>query len=146
MALETKVGVYLCSGCGLNESINFDQLTKVALEEHKVPVCKVSPWLCNQENVEMIKKDVETEKLNRVVIGACSQRFLSDQFNFGSDVFVDRVNLRENVAWSHKPNDDDTQMLANDYLRMGIAKVRNCELPEPFKEKLMKQYWLLEAV
>ena len=136
MALETKVGVYLCSGCGLNESINFDQLTKVALEEHKVPVCKVSPWLCNQENVEMIKKDVETEKLNRVVIGACSQRFLSDQFNFGSDVFVDRVNLRENVAWSHKPNDDDTQMLANDYLRMGIAKVRNCELPEPFKREI----------
>jgi quinone-modifying oxidoreductase subunit QmoB len=136
MALETKVGVYLCSGCGLNESINFDQLTKVALEEHKVPVCKVSPWLCNQENVEMIKKDVETEKLNRVVIGACSQRFLSDQFTFGPDVFVDRVNLRENVAWSHKPNDDDTQMLANDYLRMGIAKVRNCELPEPFKREI----------
>ncbi len=136
MALETKVGVYLCSGCGLNESINFDQLTKVALEEHKVPVCKVSPWLCNHENVEMIKKDVETEKLNRVVIGACSQRFLSDQFTFGPDVFVDRVNLRENVAWSHKPNDDDTQMLANDYLRMGIAKVRNCELPEPFKREI----------
>ena len=136
MASENKVGVYLCSGCGLNESINFDELTKVAAEENKVPVCKVSQWLCSNENVEMIRNDIKNENLNRIVIGACSQRFLSDVFSFGNDVFVDRVNLRENVAWTHKPNDEDTQMLANDYLRMGIAKVNNCEIPEPFQREI----------
>ena len=136
MSSENKVGVYLCSGCGLNESINFDELTKVAAEENKVPVCKVNQWLCNEENIKVMKDEIKAESLNRVVIGACSQRFLSDVFNFGQDVFVDRVNLRENVAWTHKPNDEDTQMLANDYLRMGIAKVNNCEMPEPFKKDI----------
>jgi len=136
MAIETKVGVYLCTGCGIGESINCDQLVQVASKENKVPVCKVSPWLCSEENVDMIKKDIESENLNRVIIGACSQRFLSDVFKFDSKVFVDRVNLRENVAWTHKPNDEDTQMLAEDYLRMGIAKVRNCEPPEPFKKDI----------
>jgi len=136
MAIETKVGAYVCSGCGIGESINCDQLIQVASKENKVPVCKVNSWLCSEESVEMIRKDIESEKLNRVVIGACSQRFLSNVFKFDPEVFVDRVNLRENVAWTHKPNDEDTQMLAEDYLRMGIAKVRNCEPPVPFQKDI----------
>ncbi len=131
MAIETKVGVYLCSGCGIGESINCEGLAKVATGESKVPVCKVNGWLCSEEGVGAIREDIEKESLNRVVVGACSQRFLSDVFRFDSKVMVERVNLRENVAWTHKPNDEDTQMLAEDYIRMGIAKVRNSELPEP---------------
>ena len=136
MAIETKVGVYFCSGCGIGESINCEKLIQVAVKENKVPVCKVSPWLCSNESMEIIKKDIENEQLNRVIIGACSQRFLSDVFKFDSKVFVERTNLREQVAWSHKPNDEDTQMLAEDYLRMSIAKVRNSEPPEPFKKEI----------
>ncbi len=134
MAIETKVGVYLCSGCGIGESLNCDQLAKVATSENKVPVCKVDGWLCSEEGIDVIRKDIESDKLNRVVIGGCSQRFLSDVFQFGSDVMVDRVNLRENVVWTHKPNDEDTQMLAEDYIRMGIAKVRNSEPPVPMQK------------
>ncbi|MFZ0455883.1 MAG: hydrogenase iron-sulfur subunit [Ignavibacteriaceae bacterium] len=136
MAIETKVGTYICSGCGIGESINCDQLIQVASKDNKVPVCKVNSWLCSEESVEMIKKDIENEKLNRVVIGACSQRFLSDVFKFNPEVLVDRVNLRENVAWTHNPNDEDTQMLAEDYIRMGIAKVRNSEPPVPFQKDI----------
>ncbi|NNG26418.1 MAG: hydrogenase iron-sulfur subunit [Ignavibacteriaceae bacterium] len=131
MAVETKVGVYLCSGCDIGEAVNIDELGKVASEESKVPICKNNPWLCSEAGVEEIKNDIKNENLNRVVIGACSSRFLADIFKFDSDVLVDRVNLRENVAWTHKPNNEDTQMLASDYLRMGIAKVRNSEPPKP---------------
>ena len=136
MAIETKVGAYICSGCGIGESINCEKLVEVASKENKVPVCKMNSWLCSEESVEMIRKDIESEKLNRVVIGACSQRFLSDVFKFNTDVLVDRVNLRENVAWTHKPDDEDTQMLAEDYIRMGIAKVRNSESPVPFQKDI----------
>ena len=136
MAIETKVGAYICSGCGIGESVNCEKLVEVASKENKVPVCKMNSWLCSEESVEMIRKDIESEKLNRVVIGACSQRFLSDVFKFNTDVLVDRVNLRENVAWTHKPDDEDTQMLAEDYIRMGIAKVRNSESPVPFQKDI----------
>ena len=136
MAVEPKVGVYLCSGCSIGESLDIDQLVKVASDENKVPVCKVNHWLCSGESIDSIKKDIENESLNRVVIGACSQRFLSDVFKFDSKVLVDRVNLRENVAWTHKANDEDTQMLASDYLRMGIAKVKNSEPPEPLDKEI----------
>ncbi|MBT8381189.1 MAG: hydrogenase iron-sulfur subunit [Ignavibacteria bacterium] len=131
MSVETKVGVYLCSGCEIGEAVNIDELGKIASEESKVPVCKNNSWLCSEAGVEEIKNDIKNENLNRVVIGACSHRFLADVFNFDSDVLVERVNLRENVVWTHKPNDEDTQMLASDYLRMGIAKARNSETPKP---------------
>ncbi len=131
MAIETKVGVYLCSGCGIGEAVHCEGLAKVATGENKVPVCKTNNWLCSEEGIRTIREDIGNEGLNRVVIGACSQRFLSDVFQFDAKVMVERVNIRENVAWTHKPNDEDTQMLAEDYLRMGIAKVRNSELPEP---------------
>ncbi|MGD8307546.1 MAG: hydrogenase iron-sulfur subunit, partial [Ignavibacteria bacterium] len=133
MAIETKVGVYLCSGCTIGECLNMDELAKVATDENQIPVCKTDGWLCNEKGIETIKKDIEAENLNRVVVGACSGRFLADVFKFGPDVLVDRVNLRENVVWTHKQNDEDTQMLAADYLRMGITKVKTSEIPEPFQ-------------
>ena len=136
MAIETKVGVYLCSGCEIGSCLNMDELAKVATDENKIPVCKIDPWLCSEKSIETIKKDIDNEKLNRVVIGACSQRFLSDIFKFDSKVLIDRVNFRENVVWTHKPNDEDTQMLASDYLRMGIAKVQNSEPPEATENEI----------
>lgn len=133
MAEDTKVGVYLCSGCGIGDAINMEELSKIASEENKIPLCKINPWLCSENGVEEISNDIKSENLNRVVIGACSQRFLSDVFRFGTEVLTDRVNIRENVAWTHKPNDEDTQMLASDYLRMGIAKVKNSKPPVPLE-------------
>ena len=87
MAIETKVGVYLCSGCEIGSCLNMDELAKVATDENKIPVCKIDPWLCSEKSIETIKKDIDNEKLNRVVIGACSQRFLSDIFKFDSKCF-----------------------------------------------------------
>ncbi len=133
MAEDTKVGVYLCSGCGIGDAINMEELSKIASEENKIPLCKINPWLCSENSVEEISNDIKSENFNRVVIGACSQRFLSDVFRFGTEVLTDRVNLRENVAWTHKPNNEDTQMLASDYLRMGIAKVKNSKPPVPLE-------------
>ena len=59
-------------------------------------------------------------------------------FDFGNDIVTDRVNLREQVAWCHEPNDEDTQMIAEDYIRMGIAKVMNSDPPVPYIEETSK--------
>jgi len=130
MADETKIGVFLCSGCGIGDAIDVDDLMEVA-GEAGAAVCKKHACLCDPEGVELIKTDIGGEELNRVVVAACSHRVMTQQFNFGPDMFVDRVNLREGVAWSHEPNDEDTQMMAQDYVRMGVAKVENGDVPHP---------------
>ena len=67
-------------------------------------------------------------------------------FKFDS-CMVDRVNLREHVVWSHprsefpalteeekedENNYDRVQMLAEDYIKMGMAWVEKVTLPEPY--------------
>ncbi|MCD6561345.1 MAG: FAD-dependent oxidoreductase [Deltaproteobacteria bacterium] len=130
--MEKKIAVYICSGCGIGDALDIEQLSKVATDDGGVPICKIHPNLCSKEGVELIKKDISGEEVNTVVIAACSHRVMYDAFSF-ENCILDRVNLREQVVWSHKPGDEDTQMMAEDYLRMGLAKVGNMELPEPYK-------------
>jgi len=128
-----KIAVYICTGCGIGEALDIDALSKVATGEYKVPVCKTGEQLCGSEGVDLIKKDIESEGIDTVVIAGCSSRVNFDVFKFGADKVVERVNLREQVVWCHTPDDEDTQMLAEDNLRMGLAKQKNMNIPEPYQ-------------
>jgi quinone-modifying oxidoreductase subunit QmoB len=130
--MEKKTAVYICTGCGIGDALDIEQLSKVATDEGSVTICRNHANLCSQEGVELIQNDIAKEGANTLVIAACTHRVMYDAFNFESCI-VDRVNIREQVVWCQKPGDEDTQMMAEDYLRMGMAKVDNMELPEPFK-------------
>ncbi|MBI4667029.1 MAG: hydrogenase iron-sulfur subunit [Nitrospinae bacterium] len=140
MAEETKVvkktGVYICSGCGIGGAVDVSQLEKVATGELKIPVCKTHPFLCDAEGARVIKDSIVNDGVNAVVVAACSPRVNYDIFDFGESVLLDRVDLREKVAWSHEPGHEDTLMLAQDYLRMGLAKMKEMNYPEPVKEQV----------
>jgi quinone-modifying oxidoreductase subunit QmoB len=135
--LDKKLGVYICSGCGIGEGLDLDKLSGVATQEYKIEVCKTHPFLCGEEGIKLIKKDIE-EGVNTVVIAGCSPRVNYNVFSFGPAVVLERVNLREHVIWCHPPQDEDTQMLAEDYLRMGIAKAQKVLPAEPYSEKMDK--------
>lgn len=138
MAIETKVGAYICSGCDIGEAVDIDALQKVGTDELKLPVCKIHEKLCHQEAIQMIKDDIASENLNRVVIAACSNRTKVQEFNFKNGVITDRVCIREHAAWVMEPKTEDTQMAAEDYLKMGVARMRNTEPLEPFIEEICK--------
>lgn len=130
--MDKKTGVYVCTGCGIGDALDIEQFAKVATGEGKVPVCRTHANFCNADGVETIKKDIAGEGVNSVVIAACSPRVMCDVFNF-ENCIVDRVNLREHVVWVQPPGDENTQMMAEDYLRMALAKVQAMELPVPYK-------------
>ncbi len=128
--MEKKIGVYICSGCGIGRSMDLDALSAVAAE-YKVAVCRQDPFLCGHEGVSRIVADMDAEGLSSAVIAACSQRVMTDVFNF-TDKIIERVNLREQVAWSQPAGEEDTLMMAQDALRMGLVRARESEPPEPF--------------
>ena len=134
--MERKIAVYICRGCEIGESLDVEALTGAVTEAGGVALCRDHPCLCGKEGLALVKQDVE-EGANVPVIAACSPRFLTSTFTFDGCV-TERVNLREHVVWSHEPNDEDTQMLAEDYLRMGLARAKKAEIPEPFQEEIDK--------
>jgi len=138
--MEKKVGVYICSGCGIGEALDIAQLAKVATSEQKVPVCKTHPFLCGEEGLGVIRNDMAQEGVNTLVVAACSRRAKTDAFSFDpTQICLERVNLREQVAWCQPAGADDTQMLAEDYLRMGIVKAKKMEPLVPFREEISKK-------
>jgi quinone-modifying oxidoreductase subunit QmoB len=57
---------------------------------------------------------------------------------FGPDALVERVNIREGVAWVSEPKSAETQNLAEDYLKIGLVKAQKTSFPEPFIKELEK--------
>ena len=142
--MDKKYGVYICEGCGIGESLDVAALKDVA-EEEGLKV-KTNPVLCSKAGVEFLEKEI-ADGVNTLILCACSRRVNYDIFQFDGCI-VDRVNIREGVVWSHPRSEfpalteaekkdeekfDRVQMMAEDYLRMSMARVEKVDLPEPYK-------------
>jgi len=143
--MEKKTGVYICTGCDIDKAVDIAPLEKIATGKFKAPICRSHPFLCSQEGVQLMKDDQKNEGINCFVIAACSQRYHQTTFDLGKEAIVIRVPIREQVAWLLEPRNaegkvnEDTQMAAEDYLRMYTSKVRMVSLPEPYvQEKTSK--------
>jgi quinone-modifying oxidoreductase, subunit QmoB len=131
-----KLGVYICTGCSIGEAVDAAKIAKVAVGECKAAVCRTHAALCGVEGCTQIRQDLAGDAVDTVVIAACSPRFKAESFSFNHGAVVERVNLREHVAWCHAPRDEDTQMLAEDYLRMGIARALKTEPLDPLQDEI----------
>jgi quinone-modifying oxidoreductase subunit QmoB len=125
--MEKKYGVYICKGCGIKDTMDVE---KVAGAAKKVQNYKFHDVLCSPEGVQLIKDDMAKEGVNTIIIAACSPRAKYEEFDFPGAI-VERVNIREFVAWTMEPNTDATNDAAYDYLAMGIVKTQKGDLPEP---------------
>jgi quinone-modifying oxidoreductase subunit QmoB len=125
--MEKKIGAYICKGCGIADAIDVTKLEGVA---KKVPVSKSHDTLCSPEGVQMIKDDMAKEGVNALVIAACSARAKAAEFSFPGSI-VERVNLREFVAWALVPKSSEAYDAAYDYLNMGIVRVQKSDFAVP---------------
>ena len=69
------------------------------------------------------------------MIAACSRRAKVEAFSF-NDVAMSRANLREGVIWLRPESDENqetTQEMADDYIRMACAEVKFMTKPEPIR-------------
>jgi quinone-modifying oxidoreductase subunit QmoB len=131
-----RLGVFFCSGCGIGEAIDLNALSGVA-QESKVASCTTHSSLCSPEGLFLIKEAMDSGQVGGILLGACSSRAKTEGFRFDSGATaVERVSLREQVTWSHPPRHEDTQMLAEDLLRMGLVRLGKTSLTKPLQETI----------
>ncbi len=113
--------VFVCTGCGIGEHLDAERLAGLS-DTHLQHPGHVRGPMCIPEGVDDLRKTLTESGARRTVIAACSERVNHDVFSpesLGVDL-VGRVNIRELVAWSKPAGEPETQLLAEDYVRMGI--------------------------
>lgn len=126
-----RTDLYVCTGCGIGEALDTEALAAIGADALKQPGSVHGP-LCIPEGLAALREGLAAQEASRVVIAACSERVNHDVFSpasLGVDM-VGRVNLREAVAWSKPPGEPETQLLAEDYVRMGIQRLLWTRKPE----------------
>ncbi len=144
--MDVKIGLYLSKDAGLGEMIDFDALKETVEEENSFEVWREFDYFNVSEIEAQIREDIEESGLNRIIVGGPSNRFFEDRFYFGETVLVERVPLRELVAWALDPegehedeDESEIQSAAADYLMMAIAKVSNSERPVAHIEETLSK-------
>jgi quinone-modifying oxidoreductase subunit QmoB len=135
--MDKKIGLYICTGCSIGESINLEKSVNIAKNALKVPVIKSHFALCGKEGVELINNDIRNEGVNTIVIAACSPRVKYEEFDFPGSL-VERVSLRELAVWTQEPKSEEAQLAAEDYVKMGVIKAQKGDIPEPYLMETVK--------
>ena len=145
--MDKKYCAYICSGCGIGDALDIDGLVSMVGSEMSMD-CKTHRFLCGEDGRKMIATDVEGG-VNTVVVGGCSQRVMTNEFNFGPQTITVRANLREQVVWAEmkpeegqEPHAEAKAFLnetAADYMRMACTRAQKTELPEPYKLENMSK-------
>jgi quinone-modifying oxidoreductase subunit QmoB len=128
---EMKTAAYICTGCGIGDKLDAKQLAKVAQREGKMALVREHAFLCSDDGVATIRKDIADEAVTHVMLAACSRRMKAEAFHF-PDVAVGRANLREGVLWivaEGDAHDEVRQEMADDYVRMGCAELKRLKVP-----------------
>jgi len=131
-----KIGLFLCSGCGIGDALDLDAVVSEAKSGTVATV--THECLCAAEGLQAIRDAVAASELNGIVVAACSERAKREEFaSLGFDpAGIYRVPLREHCTWSHEAGDEDTRMLAEDLVRMAVARMKTCKPIEPLAEEV----------
>jgi heterodisulfide reductase subunit A len=102
----SRIGVFVCH-CGLNiaKTIRVSELAQFAATLPDVVVAKDYKFMCSTPGQEMIANEIKEQKLDRVIVAACSPLMHEQTFrkvieNAGLNKYlVTIVNIREQVSW-----------------------------------------------
>ncbi|MHC1604160.1 MAG: hydrogenase iron-sulfur subunit [Candidatus Syntropharchaeales archaeon] len=111
-----KIGVFLCE-CGGNiaDVINLEQIRNIL--ESKGFFVRINEHLCSDQGCKLIEKCIREEKLERVVLAACSPMMHGKRFEDTVAVllnpsFLEIANIREQCAWVHSSDEATPKAIA----------------------------------
>ena len=136
--MDERVGVYICH-CGSNIAATVDvaSLSDFAASLPGVALARDYKYMCSDPGQELVKQDIRTHDLNRIVVAACSPHLHEKTFRKAAasgglnPYFVQMVNIREHDSWVHTDRRAATAK-ARDLIRAAVRRVR---LHRPLERK-----------
>ncbi len=130
--MEKKLGIFICKGCRIGDAIGADSLCAKMMAELKPAVCHTHTALCSPAGMTFIADESRSAEVTGFVLAGCGRGTKDEVFRQENGILVERVNIREMVAWTMEPGAEDTVMAAEDYLRMGYAGLQQMTAVTPF--------------
>ncbi len=126
-----RVGVYVCHcGGNISETVDVHEVASFAEGQPDVVFVQDYSHMCSETGQKMILDGIRDNRLDRVVVAACSPQFHEKTFmaaveNAGLSPYVLEIaNIREQCAWPHFDSPDAATDKAKDLVGMAIAKAR----------------------
>ncbi|MFX1402432.1 MAG: 4Fe-4S binding protein [Promethearchaeota archaeon] len=128
---KPQVGVYICH-CGVNIGgvVSVPDLVEYSKELPDVAVAREYKFFCSDTGQNIIKEDIQSGLVNRVVVAACSPRMHEPTFRLvckeaGLNQFLfEQANIREHSTWVHMKDPEGAYEAAKDLIKMSVAKAR----------------------
>ena len=130
---EPRIGVYVCH-CGINISAKVDISSVVGYVKTLDNVVYVEDnlYTCSEDTQEKIAEAINTHRLNRIIVAACTPRtheplFQKSLADAGLNPYLlEMTNIREHCSWVTEDRDMATQK-AKQLIAMTVAKSRLLE-------------------
>jgi len=139
--MAPRIGVYVCHcGGNISEVVDVKKVTESLGGQGDVVLIKDHEHVCSEVGQKLILNDIKENRLDRVVISACSPQFQGGTFmktmeQAGLSPYVmEMANIREQCSWAHHGQTEQATSKAVDLTKMAIAKAR---LDEPLEKKVL---------
>ncbi|MBM4283788.1 MAG: hydrogenase iron-sulfur subunit [Deltaproteobacteria bacterium] len=136
MKTEVRTGVFLCE-CGgkISSRVDLPQVCELLRDAPQTHLA-VYPHPCLTPGLEAMKRDIQEQGLDRLLIGGCSTRVMKKRFALGlapagmEKYRIEMVNLKDHVAAVH---DDPPAELARKAAALIAGGLASLALLEPYE-------------
>ncbi len=126
---EPRIGVFVCN-CGINIGgiADVPAIVQYAKSLPNVVYVEENLFSCSQDTQGKIVEVIKEQKLNRVVVAACSPLtheplFQETMRDAGLNPFLfDMANIRNQCTWVHSEEKDKATEKSKDLVRMSVAR------------------------
>ncbi len=124
-----RIGVFICH-CGINIAgvIDVPRVVEFAKTLPFVEFASNTIFACSQDSQEQMVKLIKEQRLNRIVVSACSPRtheplFMETLAAAGLNKYLfEMANIRNHDSWVHANNPEEATRKAMDMTEMAVAK------------------------
>ncbi|GAB4248371.1 MAG: hypothetical protein Kow0054_04300 [Deferrisoma sp.] len=138
-AEELRIGVFVCHcGANIGRVVNVPWVVEQVKTLPHVVFADEQLFSCATNSAKDITRVIQEERLNRVVIAACSPRTLEPLFRDTlkeaglNQYYLEMANIREHCSWVHPKEKEKATRKALDLVRMAVARAEHLEPLQEF--------------